>query len=123
MSKSLYEEIGGEEAIVAAVDLFYQKVIADEELAPFFNGLSMNQQSSKMVGFMAWAFGGPSEYKGRDLTSAHSHLIKEKGLHAGHFDKVADHLKLTLAELGLSDDLINQSLAIVGSTKSQVFGA
>ncbi len=41
---SLFEQIGGEGAVDAAVDIFYQKVIGDTELAPFFNGINLDRQ-------------------------------------------------------------------------------
>lgn len=121
-SPSLYERLGGEAAIMAAVDLFYEKVLADELTRPFFDELDMESQSRKQVAFMAWAFGGPSEFKGRNLRSAHAQLVQKKGLSDAHFDAVAGHLQSTLRELGVADDLIQEALAIVGSTRSQVLG-
>ena len=44
MTLSLYERIGGEPAIMAAVDLFYAKVMNDTLTRPFFDGLDMNAQ-------------------------------------------------------------------------------
>ena len=62
---SLFERIGGEAAIMAAVDRFYEKVTADELTRPFFIGLDLAAQTRKQVSFMAWAFGGPAEYEPR----------------------------------------------------------
>src|SRR5688572_30371485 len=72
---SLYERIGGEAAVMAAVDIFYAKVLAHDLLRPFFAGLDMQAQIRKQVAFMSWAFGGPVEYRGRDLTAAHANLV------------------------------------------------
>lgn len=119
---TIFEEIGGEEAIMAAVDLFYDKVMDDVELAPFFEGMDMDAQNQKMVAFMAWAFGGPTEYKGRDLTEAHRGLVKNRGLNAHHFDLVATHLVATLNELGISQSLIDRVVELVSGTKSAVLG-
>ena len=76
MSQSLYERIGGEAAVMAAVDLFYKKVLEDELTRPFFAGLDMAAQSRKQVAFMMWAFGGPEPYKGRPLREAHKKLVE-----------------------------------------------
>lgn len=119
---TIFEEIGGEEAIVAAVDLFYDKVMEDDELSPFFEGMDMDAQNNKMVAFMAWAFGGPKDYKGRDLTEAHKGLVKAKGLNERHFDLVGTHLVATLNELNISQDLINRVVVLVAGTKSAVLG-
>src|SRR5262245_37479958 len=120
MTKSLYERIGGEAAIMAAVDLFYKKVLADHVTRPFFEGLDMPAQTKKQMSFMMWAFGGPKEYKGRPLREAHKKLVDEKGLSDVHFAAVAKHLEATLRELGVTDDLIAEALAIVASTKDEV---
>jgi hemoglobin len=120
--ESLFERIGGEAAITAAVDLFYEKVMADERTRPFFSGLDMDAQIRKQRAFMTWAFGGPNEYRGRDLKSAHAKLVHERGLGDVHFDAVAQHLQATLVELAVPSPLIAEVLAIVGGTRDQVLG-
>lgn len=113
---SLYERIGGEQAIMAAVDLFYGKVLADERTRPFFDDVDMGVQSRKQVAFMAWAFDGPEEYRGRDLRMAHRGL----GLNDEHFDAVVEHLESTLREMGVEDGLIAEVLQVVGGTRAEV---
>lgn len=122
MTASLYERIGGENAVVAAVDIFYAKVMADDLTRPFFERLDMAAQSRKQVAFMAWAFGGPNKYKGRDLRVAHAKLVEKDGLGDVHFDAVARHLRETLVELGVAPNLIEEALAIVASTRTEVLG-
>lgn len=120
--RTLYERIGGEAAILAAVDLFYAKVLADDVTKPFFEGLDMAAQARKQVAFMTWAFDGPDEYKGKDLRTAHAKLVEEKGLTDVHFDRVATHLEATLRELGVSSDLIREAMGIVGKVRGEVLG-
>jgi hemoglobin len=122
MGQSLYERIGGQAAVMAAVDIFYQKVLADELTRPFFDSLDMAAQTKKQIAFMTWAFGGPAEYRGRDLTTAHAALVHNKGLSDVHFDAVAKHLDATLRELSVPDELIQEALGIVGGTRAQVLG-
>ena len=119
---SLYQRVGGENAILAAATLFYDKVLADPELAPFFADLDMEQQVRKQVAFMAWAFGGPERYQYRPLSEAHAG-VRKQGLNGDHFDRVARHLTATLQELGLEADLIDEAMGIVASTRAQVVGA
>jgi hemoglobin len=122
MANSLYERIGGEAAVMAAVDLFYKKVLADPLTRPFFDGLDMAAQTRKQVAFMMWAFGGPAEYKGRDLRAAHAVLVKQQGLSDQHFDAVARHLHDSLVELSVQKPLIDEALAIVAGTRDTVLG-
>ncbi|HSC86419.1 MAG TPA: group 1 truncated hemoglobin [Polyangiaceae bacterium] len=119
---TLYERIGGEAAVMAAVDLFYKKVLSDDVTKPFFEGLDMERQIKKQIAFMTVAFGGPDEYKGRDLRSAHANLVRSKGLGDVHFDAVAKHLTDTLMELGVSQPLVDEAIGIVATTRDAVLG-
>lgn len=119
MTSSLYERIGGDTAIMAAVDLFYQKVVADNVTRPFFGEVDMGAQTKKMVAFMNIAFGGPAEYNGRNMRDAHADLVKD-GLNDEHFDAVAVHLDSTLRELNVPDQEINEVMEIVGGTREEV---
>lgn len=116
MAESLYERIGGEEAIMAAVDIFYDKVLADERTRPFFEGIDMAAQSRKQVAFMAWAFDGPQHYRGRDLREAHRDLA----LDDEHFDAVVEHLEATLREMETADGLIQEVLQVIEGTRAVV---
>ena len=117
---TLYERIGGEAAVMAAVDLFYKKVLADDRVSEFFTGLDMEAQVRKQVSFMTVAFGGPDEYRGRDMREAHKQLVAERGLNDSHFDAVAENLQSTLSELGVASDLIDEAMALVGGTRDEV---
>jgi hemoglobin len=119
-SRTLFDRIGGEAAVMAAVDLFYRKVLADELTRPFFDGLDIGAQTRKQVAFMTWAFGGPHEYRGRPLREAHAKLVRERGLADEHFDRVAEHLRATLVELGVEPPLVDEALAIVASQRGEV---
>ncbi len=118
---TLYERLGGEAAIEAAVVRFYEKVMGDASLAPFFDDLDMGAQIKKQIAFMTVAFGGPRAYSGRDLRTAHRHLVA-RGLDGRHFDAVAGHLEATLVELQVERAAIDEVLRVVGSTRGDVLG-
>lgn len=118
--ESLYERLGGEAAILAAVDVFYSKVLADDLTRPFFEGLDMDAQTKKQIAFMARAFGGPEEYHGRDLRSSHAALVRDKGLNDVHFDRIALHLEATLQEMRVPAELIAEVLGLIGGTRNEV---
>ena len=122
MQRSLYERIGGEAAIMAGVTLFYKKVLADPLTAPFFRSLDMPAQTMKQMAFMAWAFGGPEEYKGRSLREAHAGLVSERGLTDEHFDRIAKLLRETLNELELPKPLVDEALETIAGTREEVLG-
>ncbi len=121
MSLSLYEKIGGEKAVDAAVDIFYRKVLNDGSISSFFDDTDMDAQIAKQKGFLTMAFGGPNEYTGKSMREAHAPLVV-RGLNDSHFNAVAGHLQSTLEELKVPEDLINQVMAIAGSTHDDVLG-
>lgn len=118
----LYERLGGDAGLLAAVDRFYAKVLVDPLLSPFFASLDMGQQTAKQVAFMTRAFGGPEQFRGRDLGTAHGRLVREMGLNDVHFDAIVKHLELTLREIGAGESDIAEVLGIVSGTRDTVLG-
>jgi hemoglobin len=67
--------------------------------------------------FLTMVFGGPNEYTGKDLRTAHAKLV-DQGLNAAHFDAVAGHLQDTLSELDVPENIAGEIMATAASTKS-----
>jgi len=121
MSDTLFEKLGGEAAVNAAVDIFYRKVLADHRINRFFDNVDMEKQAAKQKAFLTMAFGGPHNYTGEDMRKGHEHLVK-LGLNDSHFDAVMEHLGATLTELNVPQELIDQVAAIAESTRNDVLG-
>lgn len=121
MSESLYDRIGGEAAVNAAVELFYRKVLTDYRINRFFDKSDMDAQVAKQKAFFTMAFGGPNQYSGKDLRTAHARLVSI-GLDSSHFDAVMEHLGATMKELQVPDELIAEAAAIAESTRDDVLG-
>jgi len=119
MSDSLFESIGGEAAVNAAVDLFYRKVLMDDTISHFFESTDMDAQRNKQKSFLTFAFGGPNNYSGKSLRDAHTPLVNN-GLNEAHFMAVAGHLQSTLDELGVPKELSTQVMAIAAGTIDDV---
>ncbi|TLS65729.1 group 1 truncated hemoglobin [Mariprofundus erugo] len=117
--QSLFDQLGGNAAVNAAVDIFYRRVLADAYVVRFFEGVDMERQAAKQKAFLTMAFGGPHSYTGKDMREGHRHLIK-MGLNDSHFDHILMHLRATLAELGVPNNLIQQVIAIAESTRNDV---
>jgi hemoglobin len=116
---TLYQQLGGEAAVDAAVDIFYRKVLSDDRISMFFDGVDMDRQAAKQKAFLTMAFGGPHNYTGADMRRGHAHLVA-RGLNDSHFDAVVELLGKTLAELGVAPSLIAQVAAIAESTRNDV---
>ncbi|BCK87958.1 hypothetical protein MIZ01_1755 [Sideroxyarcus emersonii] len=119
--QSIYQQLGGEAAVNAAVDIFYRKVLKDARISHFFAGVDMDKQAAKQKAFLTMAFGGPHKYTGEDMRRGHAHLVKQ-GLNDSHFDAVMEHLGGTLKELNVPGHLIAQCAAIAESTRKDVLG-
>jgi len=117
--KSLYEQLGADAAVHAAVDIFYRRVLADAYVIRFFEGVDMEKQAAKQKAFLTMAFGGPHNYSGKDMREGHRHLVK-MGLDDTHFEHILMHLRATLSELGVANDLIQQVITIADSTRGDV---
>lgn len=118
---SLFERIGGRDAVNAAVDVFYKKVLADNRINRFFEGIDMEAQRRKQIMFLTYAFGGPNNYDGQSMRDAHAKMVT-KGLNDSHFDAVVENLGATLKELGVADELIQEAAGIAETTRNDVLG-
>ncbi|HEY4365248.1 MAG TPA: group 1 truncated hemoglobin [Bryobacteraceae bacterium] len=118
---TLFQQIGGQPAVEAAVDIFYRKVLTDDRISRFFDGVDMDQQAAKQKAFLTMAFGGPHNYTGADMRRGHAHLVA-KGLNDSHFDAVVELLGQTLTELNVPAPLISQVASIAESTRNDVLG-
>ena len=116
---SLYEQLGGEAAVDAAVDVFYRKVLSDERVSSFFDDVDMDHQIAKQKAFLTMVFGGPVAYSGGDMRSGHAHLI-QRGLNDSHVNTVIELLGESLREVGAPEHLIAKVAAIAESARADV---
>jgi len=96
---SLYDRIGGGEAVASMVDRFYARVLADPELAPFFATVPMDKLRRMQLEFFSAALGGPVRYTGRPVVHAHQGV----GITLQHFQRFVAHLFETLADYPLTE--------------------
>lgn len=116
---SLYDRLGGQNAVNAAVEAFYRKVLSDDRVNYFFDGIDMDKQMAKQKGFLTMVFGGPNTYTGRDMRQGHAHLLS-KGLNDTHVDVIIELLGKTLKELGVADSDIQEVAKIANSVRDDV---
>ena len=106
---NIYEAIGGEPALVAVVDDFYGRVLADAQLAAFFAGVNMPKLKGRQVEFFAAALGGPSYYQGPSMRQVHA----GRGISQADFDRVAFHLVGSLTDAGVPPQIITEIAAAI----------
>ncbi len=117
---SVYDLLGGDrQAMLSVTTSFYQRVLADDMLAPYFVGVDMDRQSVMLAEFLALAFGGPHAYAGRDLRTAHAGL---PGLTDAHFDRVVAYLADALRQYGVADGDVATVGAVAETVRADVLG-
>ncbi|MFD1514185.1 group I truncated hemoglobin [Halomarina rubra] len=118
MSETIYSQIGGRDAVEAVVDDFYDRVLSDDDLVEYFEGMEMEELRAHQVQFVSSVAGGPVEYTGADMREAHSHLdITEED-----FDAVGGYLEAALLDAGVDEDNVAAIMSEVVALKPPVVG-
>jgi hemoglobin len=113
--ETLFEKLGGADAIDLAVDKFYERVLQDERIKHYFADVDMVKQREHQKAFLTYAFGGTDKYDGRYMRQAHKDLVEKQGLNSEHFDAVAEDLMETLKEMGVSQELMAEVAAVASA--------
>ena len=97
---SQFERLGGVAGITRLVARFYDKVLADPALSPYFEDVALEKVRRMQFEFFSAALGAPMRYTGRSIMEAHDgrRITRE------HFQAFAGHLSDALKEHFLSDD-------------------
>lgn len=91
-SRTLFDRIGGAEAVEKLVEEFYQRILNDPELAPFFRGASMEKLRKMQFEFFSSALDGPVNYTGKPVEYAH----RGRGITSKELSKFMGHLLETI---------------------------
>ncbi|MBI3422669.1 MAG: group 1 truncated hemoglobin [Acidobacteria bacterium] len=117
--KSLYQRVGGYDALAAVTDDFIGRLAADKDLGRFFVGASENSQKrirQLVLDQLCAATGGPCLYIGRDMKTAHKGLkITEKD-----WDSSVRHLTATLDKFKVPKKEKAEVLAAIASLKPDI---
>ncbi|MEP6706066.1 MAG: group 1 truncated hemoglobin [Pyrinomonadaceae bacterium] len=117
--KSLYQRLGGYDAVAAVVDDFVGRLVSDKQFAPFFQGHStdsLKRIRQHIVDQFCAAAGGPCIYTGRDMKTAHRGL----GITEAQWEVAAKHLVATLDKFKVPAKEKDDLLAFVTSLKKDI---
>ena len=120
--KTLYERLGGYEAISAVANDLLPRLQADSQLARFWqhrgeDGLKREKQL--LVDFLCSSAGGPLYYTGRDMKISHQGMkISESD-----WSRFLGHLKATLQAFQVPQAERDEVVAFVQSTKPDIVEA
>ena len=116
---TIYDRIGGHEAIEVVVEDFYVRVLADDQLCGFFTGTNMSRLKGKQVEFFAAALGAPDPYTGAPMKQVH----QGRGITMHHFSLVAGHLADALAAAGVPSETVTENLGAVAPLATEIASA
>ena len=111
-----YEVVGGGPAVSAVVNDFYVRVLADSQLAPYFEDVDLARLKRHQVLLVTKVLGGPNGYDGRPLDEAHDGL----GITSEDFAAVVGHLAAAMKDAGVPDEIIARAGAAVVATEPDI---
>lgn len=112
---SIYMQLGAS-TISDVIVTFYKMMMGDPSIAPHFDGYDVEQIMSHQHAFLCVATGGPLDYVGRSIRSAHETLEISNDV----FDRTVEHLGAALAGGGVSTETHATIMAKVEAFRSHV---
>jgi len=117
--RSLYERLGGYNALAAVVDDFIGRLVTDKQFEKFFVGHSDDSKKrirQHILDQFCAATGGPCVYTGRDMKASHAGL----GITEAQWDAAAKHLVGSLDRFKVPEKEKGEVLAFVTSLKKDI---
>jgi len=74
VQQTIFERYGGFATVRKVVSAFYDYVLEDEIMAPYFEGIDMRRQIDHQSKFISAVMGGPASYSDEHLQRVHARL-------------------------------------------------
>lgn len=100
------------------IDRFYDMVVSDPELSPYFEHTPLDNLRGMQREFFGAALGGPVKYTGLELAQAHAN----RGITRNHFGLYATHLLKALRDIGVSQEDADQVISRINLHVDDVVG-
>jgi hemoglobin len=113
---SLYERLGGLDAIEAVVDSFVGRCAGDERINGKFARSDVPRLKKMLVDQVCEASGGPCTYTGRDMRETHDGM----GVTAGEFDALVEDLVATLDAFNVPKPEQDELLALLAPMRDAI---
>jgi hemoglobin len=113
---SLYERLGGKEALTAVVEDLSANVAADSRINHRFAKANIKQFKSNMVDLLCLGSGGPCAYKGLDMKTMHTGMkITE-----AEFGAMAENVIKTMNKFNVPAQEQGEVMALLGGMKGDI---
>lgn len=97
---TLYQRLGGRDGIRSVVDDFYDRLVVDEDLGPFFEDADMERLRRTQTDYLCEAAGGPESYDAEPVREAHLHVPFEPP----HIQRAIEILQESLESFDVPED-------------------
>ena len=117
--KTLYERLGGYDAISAVVNDLLPRLMSDSRLGRFWENRGedgINREEQLLIDFLCSSAGGPLLYTGRDNKTSH----KGMGISEDDWEKFIGHLNATLEKFQLPQQERSDVIGFIESTKADI---
>jgi hemoglobin len=114
--QSLYERLGGGDAIVAVIDDFVARCAGDDRINGKFVRTDIPRLKAMLVDQVTAATGGSGYYNGRSMEETHEGM----GVTAGEFDALVGDLVATLNRFNVPDAEQQELLGILGPLRVDI---
>lgn len=116
---NLLDQLGGADQLDGLIELHNKKVLSDERVSRFFEGIDMTSLSHKQKAFLELVFSEAPIQRKLNLNAAHSRL-RTIGLTDEHVDAIFETFAASLTEFGASPDQVNAAIAKLESWRDTV---
>ena len=116
MASTLYERLGGLDAIKAVVEDFRDRVAGDDRINLKFARTDLARLTKMLTDQVCEATSGPCHYNGRSMKEAHAGMKVTKG----EFNALVEDLVATLKQFKVAGAEQDELLAILGPLKSEI---
>ena len=120
--KTLYERLGGYDAIAAVADNLLPRLENDAQLGRFWanrGDYGIAREKQLLIDYLCTSAGGPMLYTGRDMQTSHRGM----GITESDWQIFIDHLKATLADFQVPQKEQDDVLAFIDSTRADIVEA
>ena len=98
MQQTMFQRYGGIERVSDLVMAFYDRVLASDRLAPFFQNCDMRRLIEHQAKYISTVMGGPPSYTEAQLRDVHAHVA----ITGADFDEMLGHFRAALDEKGFA---------------------
>jgi hemoglobin len=119
--QSLYDRLGGQPAVQAVAGDLVDRILLDKRVSGWFahaaaSPENANAYKATLADFLCQSTGGPCEYAGLDMATAH----KDRGVTSDAFDAVVEDLLASLAKFKVPQREQDDLLKLLGGLKPAI---